>query len=151
MIWWQSCPIEKRRANRGTGAPETGVCLRGVGTVRRVHPIPPGRVKEGFPVQMAFELCFKERFPIPLLPLPLRALKQLVCGPQTCGQDRWQQGALAGRGGQAKIENKGEWRERREEESRGNGKGSRGRREGKEERGGREDKERMRRERGRGI
>lgn len=49
---------------------------------------------------------------------------------------------MARRGGQAKVENKGEWREKREEESRGKWE-----REGKEG-GGREEKESMRGERG---
>lgn len=52
------------------GAPETWVHLRGEGTVRRVCPIPPGGVKEGFPAQVALEPCGKE--PV-LHPLALTA------------------------------------------------------------------------------
>lgn len=45
------------------------------GTVRRVRPIPPGGVKEGFPAQMAFEFCFKEPFLHPLAPTAPQGIK----------------------------------------------------------------------------
>lgn len=57
---------------------------------------------------------------------------------------------MARRGGQAKVENKGEWREKRGGESRGNGKGS-GRKKRGGERGGRREREDERRERERDL